>query len=289
MYRFVCRLGSVLGAISFVLLTAGVALAAPQFSPSATALLHTLQVGGGPGTSYNSGGLGSGGEIQYTNLGGGTGSLNITSEIDVLNYYDPSNGACATDIASNCAYNFALEGGSNLDFEVNAVLNGVSVTNIGGTVFQIDIMFESAGLGNDFIWTDPLDGGSTVLSASWTSGTFGGVPTSGLQAQVFYDAGTSTTLGGVNVTGFATIDSGIYSSLFGSDLVAIDSSQFFDFSPDFDTITQAVIDTGEIPSFTGEIQGQIFRADSGQFVPEPGTALLVGAGLFALARRGRRS
>lgn len=286
MFQLVRRLVVVSGAVALSLLVAGAAAAVPQFTPSATALLHTLQ-SGQPGTAYNSGGLGSNGQINYTNLGGGNGTLNIGAEIDVLNYYDPNNGSCPTNAGSNCSFNFATD----LDFMVNADLAGINVTPVGGTIVQIDIMFESTGLGNDFVWTDPTDGNSDMLTATWTAGLFMGVPTSGLEAQVFYDTNTNDLVPGtgVSVVGFATIQSGLYASLFGPDRVAVDLSSFFDFSPSFASITNTVIGTGEIPNFTAEIQGQIFRVGTGEFVPEPGTALLLGAGLLALGLRGRRA
>ncbi len=290
MFKLVSRWVVASGAVALTLLFAGSAFAVPQFTPSATALLHTLQ-SGQPGVSYNSGGLGAGGQISYTNLGSGSGTLNISAEIDVLNYYDPANGACPTNVGSNCAFNFG-QTGQNLDFMVNADLQSVSVAPVVGvpTWLQIDILFESTGLGNDFTWTDPLDGDSDMLTAVWTAGLFNGQPTTGLQAQVFWDTATNDlVLGtGVSVTGFATIQSGLYADLFGNEPVLVDLSQFFDFNPSFPAITTAVIGTGEIPDFTAEIQGQIFRVDSGEFVPEPGTALLLGVGLLALGRRGRR-
>jgi hypothetical protein len=277
--------------IALSLLVAGSAFAVPQFTPSPTALLHTLtgQPGQQPGVLYNSGGTGSGasgGQIVYTNTGGGTGNLDISSRVDVMNYYDPNNGACATDLGSNCSYNFATD----LDFTVQAVLNGLAVVDYGGGYFGIDIMFETAGGGSDFSWTDPTDGNSNMLSATWTAGTFNNNPTTGLQASLIYDTNTNTVLNDdITVTGFATITGGLYASMFGADLVLVDLSNFFDFSPTFSTITAQVLNTGEVPSFTAEINGEIFRVDSGQFVPEPGTALLVGLGLAVLGRRGRRS
>lgn len=281
-----CAIAALVALSSFV---ASSALAVPQFTPSATALLHTLVSPQSPGVAYNSGGLGSGtsgGQIVYTNTGGGTGSLNITSKVDVMNYYDPANGACPTDVGSNCAFNFATD----LDFTVNAILNGISVVDYGGGYFGIDIMFESAGGGNDFSWTDPTDGNSNMLTATWTAGTFNSIPTTGLQASLIYDLNTQTVLNDdISVTGFATINSGLYADMFGTDMVLVDLSKFIDFSPSFATITAQVIGTGEVPSFTAEINGQIFRTDAGQFVPEPGTALLVGLGLAALGRRARRS
>ena len=283
-----CAIAALIALSSFV---AGAALAVPQFTPTPTALLHTLtgQPGQQPGVAYNSGGIGSGtagGQIVYTNTGGGTGNLSINSGVDVLNYYDPGNGACPTDLGSNCAYNFATD----LDFAVNAVLNGISVTDYGGGFLGIDIMFETAGGGNDFLWTDPTDGNSTMLTATWTAGTFNGNPTTGLNASLIWDANTMSVLNDdLTVTGFATITGGLYADMFGTDKVLVDRSNFFDFSPTFASITNTTINTGEVPSFTAEINGEIYRTDAGQFIPEPGTALLVGLGLAALGLRARQS
>jgi hypothetical protein len=286
MLKLACRLVAGSAAAVSILLVGGAALAVPQFTPSGTALLHTLQ-SGQPGAAYNSGGLGTNGQIDYTDLGSGNGTLNIGAEIDVLNYYDPLDAACPTNVGSNCSYNFGVTG-QNLDFMVNADLAGLSAVDIGGGIFQINIQFESTGLGNDFVWTDPLDGDSNMLTASWTAGLFNGVPTTGLEAQVFFDTVNQVQLGNVQVVGFATIQSGLYDSLFGADRVAVDLSSFFDFSPSFAAITNQVISTGQVPSFTAEIQGEIFRVGSGEFIPEPGTALLVGVGLVALGRRRAR-
>ena len=102
-----------------------------------------------------------------------------------------------------------------------------------------------------------------------------------------------------SVIGISTVDpNALYESLFQVDpndpnSLALDLSEFFDYSPTLIALIQDTIDpnntNNDIPSFTAEGQGQIFRVNAGQFepIPEPSTGLLLGIGLGLLAWVGR--
>jgi hypothetical protein len=188
---------------------------------------------------------------------------------------------------------------------------GVTVTPITGG-YDIVLDFQSTG-GTDILWTDPADGDSVMLSASWTAGSFDGSPTPGLQVQATYCDGTDDSvcdvdpftpgaevglLGDPLAIGFALIDSGsLYENLFDSDgiplttnSIMLDFSELFDFDPDINAIAAYVIANNDLPDFTGEGEGQLYRVDTGQFViPEPSTALLLGLGIAGLGAVRRRS
>jgi hypothetical protein len=266
-------------------LVASQAQAVPQFTPTAGDLLHT--VGSGQvGAEWNTGGTSSGGEIDYDS---GTELLTITAQLDVMNYYNPGNGACATDSGSNCSFNYPTD----LDISLTASLAGITVTPLGGTFYEILVEFESTGSSPDLTITDPLDGDSVQLEADMIAGTFNGSPTTGLQAQVIYNSGTETAVfDETNSVGFFAVDAGTpYASLFGATYVGINLGTFSDFAPDLDTLASTAFETSELGDFTAEANAQIFRSSTGEFVvPEPSTGLLLGvAGLAVLAQRRRRN
>jgi hypothetical protein len=290
------RVGFAFVAAVGIALVAGRAQALPQFVPTATAKAHTV-FSGEAGFTWNTGGLNVNGQIVYTDA---TNLLSIEGEIDAANYYDPLNGSCPTDSGSNCTFNY----GPNLDFSVLAQFIGVTITDTGGGLFDIVLDFQTAG-GTDIVWTDPADGDSVMLSASWTSGTFDGNPTPGLQVISQYcdgvgGCGPAGLTGDPLAIGFALIDNAsLYASLFDSDAnplttnsVMLDFSELFDFDPDINTIAAYVLANNDLPDFTGEGEGQLYRVDTGEFViPEPSTALLFGlgvAGLGVLRRRNDR-
>lgn len=291
--RITHRVGIALAAVSAIAL-AGTAQAIPQFTPTLTAKAHTV-FSGEAGFTWNTGGIGVNGQIVYTDA---TNLLTIGGEIDAANYYDPLNLGCPTDSGSNCTFNY----GPNLDFSVLANFIGVAVTPTGGGLYDIVLDFQSTG-GTDIVWTDPADGNSVMLSASWTAGTFNGNPTPGLQVFSTYcdgvgGCGPAGLQGDPLAIGFALIDSGsLYEGLFDSDgiplttnSIMLDFSELFDFSPDIDTIAAYVLANNDLPDFTGEGQGQLYRVDTGDFViPEPSTALLLGLGIAGLGAVRRRS
>ncbi len=264
-------------AAAVLLLIGTSAAAVPQFTPTATSRLHTLG-SGQPGAEWNTGGLLANGEIDYDS---GTGRLTIEAELDVLNYYDPGT-ACPTDVGSNCAFNY----GTNLDITLEADLHSIDVTPLGGGDALIEINFESTG-GTDLTLVDPTDL-STLLTAEWQAGTFASTVTTGLTVSAFYLGGS--VFGDPQVTGVFGDMAGSYASLFGplSGNFGLSISEAFDFSPSIDAIAATIIGTGSLPDFTAEGEGQVFRTETGQFVPEPATWLLMvtsAAGLFLAGRR----
>lgn len=283
-----------------LLVASSQALATPQFTPTATALFHTV-TSGETGATYNTGGLAANGQVEFTNS---TSSLHVDAELDVLHYYDPSNGACPTDSGSDCQFDFGVDdagaSGLNLDLMVDAVLASTpfGVTNLGGGFFQVDVNFETTG-GIDILFTDPTDGDSTQLAGSWVAGSFNGNPyQTGLVSTVFYDANANGGLGGVignpTILGFADITGGTLASMFddggGGGPIMLNLTEVFDFAPDLDSLTAAIINTGQLNDFTAELEGQIFRVSSGDFlIPEPATALLLGFGVAGIGVIGRRS
>jgi len=290
------RIGLALVAAAAIAFAAGTAQAVPQYVPTATAKAHTV-FSGEAGFTWNTGGLGVNGQIVYTDA---SNLLSIGAEIDAANYYDPLNGSCPTDSGSNCSFNY----GPNLDVSVLAMFIGATVTPTGGGLYDIVLDFQTAG-GTDIVWTDPADGNSVLLTASWTSGTFNSSPTPGLQVISQYcdgvgGCGAAGVQGDPIAIGFALIDNlSLYAGLFDSDAnpltnnsVMLDFSEQFDFDGDINAIAAYVVANNDLPDFTAEGEGQIYRVDTGEFViPEPSTALLLGlgfAGLAAVRRRGSR-
>jgi hypothetical protein len=290
------RIGSAFTVVAALALVAGNAQAVPQFTPTATTLAHTV-FSGEAGSSWNTGGVGVNGQVVYT---AASTSLAIAGEIDALNYYDSLNGSCATDIGSNCTFNF----GPNLDFDVAADFIGLTVTPTGGGLFDIVMDFQSTG-GTDIVWTDPTDGNSVMLSGSWIAGDFLGNPTPGLQVQATFcdgigGCGAAGLLAGTDplVIGFALLDNASpYAAMFDSDAnpltansIMLDFSELFGFDPTIDAIAAYVVANNDLPDFTGEGNGQLYRVETNDFViPEPSTALLFGLGLFGVAAKGRRA
>jgi hypothetical protein len=275
------NLGRAVAAVAaLALLCAGGTATALQFTPSATARIHNI-TSGQPGVPWNTGGLGVNGFLDYS---AATTSFTMDFEVLALNYYDPLNGGCPTDVGSNC--NFAF--GPNLEGTLTADLYDITVTPISGSLVNITVRFQTTG-GLDLQVFDPTDlGAGSVLDASWQAGTFLGNPTTGLQASVVFNTGTMTALGSVTGTGFLNVSGGLYASLFPAG-IGINVGSFFDFTPALNSILATAIGTGNLPNFTSEAQGQTFAVAAGQFVPEPGLAWLlgcVGVLLVGVRRRG---
>jgi len=270
------RAGAALAALA--LLCAGGTATALQFTPSATARIHNI-TSGQPGVPWNTGGLGVNGELSYSSS---SQSFTMDFEVLALNYYDPLDGGCPTDVGSNCNFSF----GPNLDGTLTADLFDIMVTPVAGTLVNITARFQTTG-GTDLQLFDPTDlGAGSVLDASWQAGTFLGNPTTGLQASVLFDTATMTAVGAVTGTGFLSVASGVYASLFESG-IGINVGSFFDFTPALNTILATAVGTGSLPDFTSEAQGQTFAVMAGQFVPEPAAAWLLGSvgALLVVARR----
>jgi hypothetical protein len=265
-------------------------LAAPagavQFTPSATARLHTTgSTNPSAGTTWNTGANGAtGGQISYSG-----GTLTVSGGIDVLNYYDPANAACLTD-DDNCSFNFAPD----LALSVEAMFDSVDVDPLGGTFYSITVLFKTNNPGPldyDIVWDDA---GTEVVRADWVAGTFQGIPTTGLAASLVYDSSSETVFGNLNVIAFFEVDAtSTYLDLFdsGGNQFGIDLSAAANFNPSLNAVAKAAFDSGVLPDFTADGAGQIFRVVEGDFViPEPATGLLFGlglAGLAALSGRGR--
>lgn len=269
-----------------LLLLSGTPAGAIQFDigvdASTDARLHTIS-DGQPGAQWNTGGGGAGGEIDYDS---GAEEFVLTGVLDTLNYWDPNDGSCSTS-TSNCSFGFPA---GNLDITLEGAFDSITLTPQGSNVL-VQAMFTTTVDGNaDMSITDPDDPGfGPLLEADWQAGTFNGQPTPGLTVSVLWDG--SSVVGTPSAVGFLAVDPGSeYGSLFesGGDYFQLNVGQLFGFAPALDSIVQTAINTGALPDFTAEGQGQIYRTAGGQFeVPEPSLLALLGAGLGLAALRRR--
>jgi hypothetical protein len=262
-----------------------------QFTPPSTARLHTI-TSGEAGAEWNTSGLGAGGQISYDS---GTGILTMTGVLDTLNYFDPSNGTCSTDVGSNCAVNF----GPDLDITLSAAFDSLVVNPVVGTIVEIVTSFGTSA-GVDVVVTDPSDA-TVVFRGDFKAGTFGSTPTTGLSTSVFYDTSTGLVIGAppVNAIGFIEVDqTSLYADLSLPDFFLIEFGSIDDFDDgigapgtskaELEAILAASIVAGSLVDFTAEGNGQVYRTASGEFVPEAGTLLTLGSGVLGLALFGRR-
>ena len=278
--------GSVVAVVLGLCLAGSAAQAVPQFTPSSGDSLHTI-FSGQPGAQFNTGGPGSGGQIAYSSI---TQQFSLTGVVDVLNYYNPGNGACPTDVGSNCAFNF----GPDLDITLVADLHSIVITDLTGGFYQIEVNFETTG-GVDLSVTDPADGNSVQLEASWQAGTFLGNPTTGLAFSLVFDDNTNTALAStLDGGGFLAVDAGTpFASLFSPTLFGLAFSSLSDFDPTLDALADDLVEEYkaaapiDLDGFDAEVNGQVFRTDTGEFVPEPATGLLLGLGIAGLTWMGR--
>jgi hypothetical protein len=273
--------------VAVLSLGVGAAQAVPQFTPSSGDSLHTI-FSGEAGAQWNTSGVGVGGSISYSS---GTQQLSITGVVDILNYWNPGNGSCPTDTGSNCALNY----GPDLDISLSADLHSIVVTDLTGGFYLVEVNFETTG-GVDLSVTDPADGNSVQLEASWQAGTFLGSPTTGMAVSLVFDDNLGTVLGTtLDGAGFLVVDGGTpYASLFAPTYFGLAFQSLSDFAPTLDSLAADLVLEYQnsqpltLETFTAEANGQVYKTDTGEFVPEPGAVLLLGLGCLGLAARARR-
>jgi hypothetical protein len=274
--------------VATLALGVGSAQAVPQFTPSPGDSLHTI-FSGEAGAQWNTSGVGVGGSISYSS---GTQQLSITGVLDILNYWNPGNGSCPTDAGSNCAFNY----GPDLDITLVADLHSVVVDDLTLGFYQVTVNFETTG-GVDLSVTDPADGNSVQLEASWQAGTFLGNPTTGMAVSLVFDDGAGSVIGTtLDGAGFLSVDGSTpYASLFAPTYFGLAFQSLSDFAPTLDSLADDLVEEYKasspltLESFTAEANGQVYKTDTGEFVPEPGAVFLLGLGFLALAARARRS
>ncbi len=283
--------------LALVLVVLGLGWSTPahalQHLPSGTARLHTLT--GGPGAQWTTSGA-SGGQLSYD---ANTGVATLTAGLDVLNWFDPNDGGCPTDVGSNCSFNYDPD----LDISLDASFVGIAVSPdpvLGLSTYGVTLSFETtANALPDLTVSDPdYPGAGNVLEGNWTSGFFSGNPTTGLAVSVLFNIDTGEALfDTANSSGFLLIDSTTaYASLFesGSNYLGLNIASLHGFSDGLggglDELIAAAVATGDLPDFTAQGNGQVFRLTSSDFVvPEPTTALLLASGLALLGSRRSRS
>jgi len=254
-----------------------------------------------PGAEFNSGGLATGGQVSYSS---GTQILTLTAAGDTLNWFDPTVGSgCEIDGTTNCAFNYAPD----LTITFSAEFDSLVETPIPTTTLSVLQLNFKTTSGTDLVVTDPTDiGFGPVLTGNLQAGIFGGTPTTGLSAQLLWDASLNGGLGGISppaavLTTVATLKadaSSHYSSLVLPDFFGLAFTSVTDWNgcvgttaceAALDSILQAALAGGNLlPSFTAEVNGEVVNLQAGSFVPEPSTLLLLGAALAALAGRVRR-
>ncbi|HSJ96090.1 MAG TPA: PEP-CTERM sorting domain-containing protein [Myxococcota bacterium] len=258
-----------------------------QLVPAATARLHTI-TSGQPGAQWNTTG---GAQLSYD----ATSEIaTLTANLDVLNWFDTGNISCPTDAGSNCSHNYTTD----LAITIDASYAGGSVTALGGGFFNVRLDFETtANAAPDLTVLDPTDVGfGNVLEGDWQAGLFNGNPTTGLSFTAVFNANTNTVVtGSVNGSGFLAIDSSTaYAGLFesGSNYFGLQFATLSNFGGPAGNldglIGYAVANGGDLPDFTAEANGQVYRVTSGEFeVPEPGSTALIAGGLALLIARRR--
>lgn len=270
-------------ALVFTLLWSASA-SAIQLTPTGTSRLHTI-TSGQPGAQWNTIG---GAQLSYSS---GTGVATLTANLDVLNWFDTANGACATDVGSNCTHNYTTD----LAITLDASFVGTTVTPIAPNTVNIQLNFATtANALPDLTVLDPTDVGfGNVLEGDWQAGLFNGNPTTGLSFNVVFNTLTNTVIGTPNGSGFLAIDSATaYAGLFesGSNYFGLNVatlSGFAGFPGGLNGIIAYAAANNALPSFTAEANGQVYRVTSGEFVPEPGALLLLAGGFTLLGLRGR--
>jgi len=280
------RIG-LLSALALVLTLAWSGTAAAlQLVPTGTSRLHTI-TSGQPGSQWNTIG---GAQLSYN---AGTSTATLTANLDVLNWFDTANGACATDAGSNCSHNYTTD----LAITLEASFVGTTVTPIAPNTVNIRLDFQTtANALPDLTVLDPTDVGfGNVLEGDWQSGLFNGNPTTGLSFNVVFNTLTQTVLGTPNGSGFLAIDSATaYAGLFesGSNYFGLNVATLSGFASALPGGLNGIVAyaalNNALPDFTAEANGQVYRVTTGEFViPEPATAVLLAGGLALLGARRR--
>jgi hypothetical protein len=257
-----------------------------QLVPTATSRLHTI-TSGQPGAQWNTTG---GALLDYDS---GTGVATLTANLDVLNWFDTANGACATDAGSNCSYNY----GPDLSISLDAAYVGAVTTPVAPNLVNITLNFQTtANALPDLTVSDPTDlPFGPVLEGVWQSGLYNGNPTLGLSFSMLFNTATMSVASPVNGAGFLAIDSSTaYAGLFesGANYFGLQVGTLSDFGGTYSSlnaiVAHAIANAGALPDFTAEAIGQVYRVTAGDFViPEPATAILLAGGLALLGARRR--